>query len=327
VSQDPPVAIEAPSEVDVANFAANLLLKPGASRRTVLSGVQTTLGLLTERSKVEAQVRTGLRKVRPDRARHDSFYSLAPLWAHMKRTPWHALPIDGKRMRLVVSLSLDTFARNSDLANLFAEKVEFCTGAASFSGVPGMHIWYAAPKHGGVFTDKLWVQAHLRDPELCSVRMMFAWLNETREHRWTSVTMTIGGTNRAFTPVFYNLQAKKRGHPLTADAVGSMRKAFLAEAGVDTRVFTAHSLRGASVTAALLAGDGSDLWKETLRATGRWGSLPCMMKHYCIPTGVIPISTPPFPTCVTDAVRRGSSPGGAGADEGAVNAHLNALWR
>ena len=100
--------------------------------------------------------------------------------------------------------------------------------------------------------------------------MMRRWLAETATQRRPSVQMEINGRAVLQTPVFFNLQAKSLGEPLVSNTIANERKAYLKDVGVDVIEFKGHSLRGASLTTALLAGDGSDLWKELLKETGRW---------------------------------------------------------
>ena len=133
--------------------------------------------------------------------------------------------------------------------------------------------------------------------------MMRRWLAETATQRRPSVQMEINGRAVLQTPVFFNLQAKSLGEPLVSNTIANERKAYLKDVGVDVIEFKGYSLRGAALTTALLAGDGSDLWKELLKETGRWKDIATMMTHYCGPVGVLPHRVPPFPSCLVDAVR------------------------
>ncbi len=294
----------------MANFSASLMDAPGSTKRIVIAGVKTTIAHLTDKDAVERALQRGMRKVRPDRARHDTYYPLDALWTQMRRFPWSALSLASKRQRLLIALSVDTLARSGDLAHLYLERVEFTT--QTLTGCRGMFVSFALPKTGGLFSTRLWVQAHTAEPEICSVWLMTQWLRETPQLRWPSVVLPIRGIDHAFTPIFFNLQKKKSGEPLTAEGVSKMRTAFLDSAGIDTKIFTAHSIRGAAVTAAILAGDGSDAWKENLRALGRWDGLKTMMRHYCVPAGVLPprIRKRDLPTSVSAAMRRTFARGG-----------------
>jgi hypothetical protein len=285
----------------LANFAANLLVQSGGTRRTVLSAVKTTLAWLSTPSEANKAIQAGMRKLRPDKVRHDNFYSLHPLWVRMLQRPWAALNLEERRTRLLVALTLDTLSRSQCVANLYVENVQM--GQTTPAGDSGMYVRFALPKHGGVLTPRVWVQRFSRSSELCSVWMMEQWLLDTAQLRWPSVRMDVGGIARTFTPVFFNLAEDRRGHSLSPDTIANAKKRFLGDAGINTSLFTGHSLRGAAVTAALLAGDGTDIWKEMLRCTGRWKDLACMMKHYCLPVGVLPHRSPPFPTGTAEAVR------------------------
>jgi hypothetical protein len=302
--QRPPVPQTNPSPQDIANFSAELLRAPGGTKRATVAAVKTTLSLLTNREAVEKALQTGMRKLRPDKVKYDSFFSLDGLWAQMEKIPWSDLTLASKRQRLMVALSIDTLARSMDLVHLYAECVMIT--AQPITGAQGMFVSYAVPKHGGLFTPRLWVQRYDRDRELCSVWMMQRWLEDTAHLRWGSIQMEENGRERAYTPVFCNLQQKRVGHALSRESAANIKKSFLASAGVDTSRYTGHSIRGAAVTAAILAGDGSDAWKENLRALGRWKGLACMMRHYCVPVGVLPPKSldGSYPTAVSEAVRR-----------------------
>jgi hypothetical protein len=301
--QQPRVETTLPTPEAVANFSAELMRTPGATRRTVVAAVKTTLSLLSDVKSVEKALQTGMRKTRPDRTKHDAFFSLDALWRRMEEQPWATLSLPSKRQRLMVALSIDSLARSSDIVNLFVERVDFA--AQSLTGVQGMYIRFAVPKQGGIFSPRLWVESYAHNPELCSVAMMRRWLSETRSVSWQSIILPEKGVDRSFTPVFFNLQRDRLGQALTSECAANIRKKFLASAGIDTTRFTGHSIRGAAVTAALIAGDGTDAWKENLRALGRWTGLACMMRHYCVPIGVLPPRrrAVDYPTSVAAAVR------------------------
>jgi hypothetical protein len=302
--QNPQVSLTHPTHEDMANFSAELMRNPGATKRTTVAAVKTTLNLLTKREAVEKALQAGMRKLRPDKVKYDSFFSLDSLWAQMEMRPWSTLSMAAKRQRLMVALSIDTLARSSDLVHLYVERVQVTV--QPLTGARGMYVSYAIPKHGGLFTPRLWVEAYERNREICSVWMMQSWLGETAAIRWGAIVLPEKGVERTYTPVFCNLQKKRVGHALSRESAANIRKSFLASAGVDTSKYTGHSIRGAAVTAALLAGDGSDAWKENLRALGRWKGLACMMAHYCVPVGVLPprSHTGPSTLSVSEAVRR-----------------------
>jgi len=288
----------------LANFSASLLDAPGATKRIIVAGVKTTISHLTNRSAVEKALQRGIKKTRPDKAKHDSYYPLDTLWTQMRKFRWSALSLASKRQRLLIALSIDTLARSGDVANLYEERVEFAV--QPLTGCRGMYVSFSLPKTGGLFTPRLWVQAHLAEPEICSVWLMEKWLRESADKRWPSVVLPIRGVDHGYTPVFFNLQKKKVGEALTAQGCASIRRSFLTSAGIDTDVYSAHSIRGAAVTAALLAGDGSDAWKENLRALGRWEGLKTMMRHYCVPAGVLPprVRREEAPASVSAAMRK-----------------------
>ncbi len=303
-TQQPPIDIVRPPAQAMANFSASLLDAPGSTKRIIIAGVKSTIAYLTDRQAVERALQRGIKKVRPDKAKHDTYYPLDALWTQMRKFPWSSLSLASKRQRLLVALSIDTLARSGDLAHLYEERVEFTT--QPLTGCRGMFVSFALPKTGGLFSTRLWVQAHTAEPEICSVWTMVQWLKDTQQLRWPSVVLPVRGVDHAYTPVFFNLQKKKMGETLSAEAVSSIRTAFLKSAGIDTTIFTAHSIRGAAVTAAILAGDGSDAWKENLRALGRWEGLKTMMRHYCVPAGVLPHRIRPdeLPSSVSAAMRK-----------------------
>ncbi len=303
-AQQPPVDVVRPPAHAMANFSASLLTAPGATKRIIVEGVKTTIAHLTDRGAVEKALQRGIKKVRPDKARHDSYYSLDTLWTQMRKYRWSLLSPTSKRQRLLIALSIDTLARSGDVAHLYEERVEFAT--QHLTGCRGMYVSFALPKTGGQFSPRLWVQAHTDEPEICSVWLMEQWLRDTQQMRWPSVVLPVRGVDYGYTPVFFNLNKKKIGESLTAEGVASIRKSFLASAGIDTKCYTAHSIRGAAVTAAILAGDGSDAWKENLRALGRWDGLKTMMRHYCVPAGVLPtrMHRADYPSSVSAAMRK-----------------------
>ncbi len=272
-----------------------------------MAAVKTTIAQLTDRAAVQRAIDAGMRKLRPDKAKHDSFFSLDRVWAQMRAARWVDLSLTSKRQRLMMALSIDTLARSSDIANLFVEMVELAPDPQPGSGITrGMFVSFAAPKSGGTFSPRLWIEAYPREEEICSCWMMRQWLHETEALRWPSVLLLIRGVTQSFTPVFFNLQKNSVGHALGSESAANIRKSFLASSGIDTSRFTGHSIRGAAVTAALLAGDGTDAWKENLRALGRWQGLATMMRHYCIPAGVLPQRRnrpEDYPSSVSAAVR------------------------
>ena len=207
-----------------------------------------------------AAVLHGVRDARPPAPKYDEVWDPDPVLLTIDSWgPNETMPMDRLTRKLAMLLALADQGRSSDLARISTASVQTDRAGASFLVVGPKERTYTRPNRRD-HVDRL------ADPARDPVRCLEAYLARSAEAR---AAPGAAEADRLF------LTTVAPVHPATSQTVAKWNLRTMAEAGIDTTKFKAHSIRAAATTAAITAGASKDQ-----AAHGKWRSTGTMDRFY-----------------------------------------------
>lgn len=252
----------------MVNFLAAMFKEGVASsslnvyRSAISSGHAHVEGAPVGQHRLVSELLAGAAEQRPSLPKYAESWDTDQV-THWIRANWpdnQQLSLVDLTSKLAMLLALATQARSSDLASISFRSV-------SFASTDTMQFTVIQPKEraGANQSRKEHVAALGPGEPLCPVACTQRYLEVTTPLR----TPAIRQADRL-------LLITKRPHsPATAQTIANWNKSTMDRAGVDTEVYTAHSIRMASTSKALDAGVDS-----AVVASSKWASQATMNKHY-----------------------------------------------
>jgi hypothetical protein len=250
-----------PSSVDVCNFLADSFLrglehKTVQAYRTAISNTLRTMGEKPLDEDLITLVLRGIRQLRPPRPAYSEFWEVEPALAKLRDWgPNASLSRKQLLMKLIFLLRITCFLRSSDL-----ERIDFFSLSVSPSYIKFLVF---RPKEG----DYKWVsvQPFQEDPLLCPYECLREYLRQTARFRGL-----VGRNGRLL------LSVRDNGTPIGAERISNLTVEALNLLGVNTKVFGAHSTRGAGATHALRNGARAD----QVMNVGNWSNPKTFKRFY-----------------------------------------------
>ncbi len=149
------------------------------------------------------------------------------------------------RDKVLLLLRIDLMARSDDLVKLYR-------GTTTLEvGEDHLRVRFVNLKQGEGFSEWIRVQAYPDNPAICTVRAVAEYLKRTTEFESKSISITVNRGTFLSDPLIMSADAKHT--PLTPDTVGALTSRYLHQAGI-SKEYTAHSLKGATISKALMMG-------------------------------------------------------------------------
>lgn len=177
--------------------------------------------------------------------------------------PNESLSLDGITKKLVTLLALSTGQRVQTLSLIKFNNIS--VGESSITITLDELIKTSAPNRAN---RNLVIPFFNEKPNICPAKTISDYMNKTREMRDQPATDRL------------ILTIKKPIHNATAQSISRWVKQAINDSGIDVSVYTSHSTRHASTSAAHRAGVSVDVIK---RAAGWTGSSLCFAKFYNLP--------------------------------------------
>lgn len=234
-----------------------------------------------------------IKRLRPVRARYNDFYDPRRLGALYTATDNDTMALAALQRKTVVLLAVAKLLRVSDIVRIAPSTIEH-------SGEQTTRFTVLTPKQSRGAYDERYTLTALpeHDAAVCPLRALRAWLR--RRSEW-----------RAPPPPDKLWLSEQRHHDAitSEDTIARWIKRALAAAGIDTRVYKAHSVRGAVATCAIDHGMAPD----DVRRTGRWRGMQTLTRFYDRSRRDAPVdrlvlaTTPPAPPAAAAPARAGPS--------------------
>ena len=228
---------------DVANFLADLHGEGYQSSslnvfRSAISSVHDKVdGVEVGKHPIISRLLKGAFHLRPPLPRYSSTWSVDVVLQYLKGLgPTATLSLKSLTHKLVMLLALTRPSRSADLASLNLDRRRF-----SPEGVAFLPSRLAKQSRQGRPLVEYFFPSFPHDPDLCPVRTL---------RQYELITSPLrGSSNRALF-----LAMVKPHLPVASCTIAPWLKKVLEDAGIDVSIFSAHSVRGASSSAAALAG-------------------------------------------------------------------------
>ncbi len=226
--------------------------------RSMLSSTLKTIdGFDVGKHPMVMKVMQGIYNVKPPAPKYNNFWDVNEV---LKFLDWQAnseTPFAKLSSKTVMLLALTSLCRVSELASISRESIAFSSQGVKLSLTrPRKAQRQAALK---VFNLK-----RLDPPTFtCPVVCLEAYVKASDVFRKNDQSLLFLATRSPFRSV-------------GASTIGRWIKTLLAEAGVDTSVYSAHSTRGASASRAASAG----VSVENILRSGGWASESVFVRHY-----------------------------------------------
>jgi hypothetical protein len=202
----------------------------------------------------------GARDTRPPAPKYTTIWDPDPVLRLLDTWgPNETMTIERLSRKLVMLFALASQGRSSDLARIATSSVRVERTRATFTVVHPKERTATRP-HRLDHVDRL------GDPSRDPVRCLECYLTRSAEAR---ATPTAAAADRLV------LTTVAPAHPATAQTIAKWNLRTMAEAGIDTTKYKAHSTRAAATTAAIHAGAS-----KTAAAHGRWRSTATMDRFY-----------------------------------------------
>lgn len=167
------------------------------------------------------------------------------------------LPMGSLSQKCVTLLALASLLRVSELASIDLPSVAFVDGRVRFSLLKPRKAQHSGPLPSFSLPE-------LPDAGSCPVKTLKAYLDRTAPHR----------NDQNNKSVFITLRSPFSA--VTASTVSRWIKCYLAAAGVDTSVYSAHSTRGAAAS----KGAKSGLSTDAILRAGSWSRETTFSRFY-----------------------------------------------
>ena len=201
---------------------------------------------------------------RPPQPRYTETWDVAKVTRYIQSKGCNAdLSLKDISMKLAMLLALTLASRSPDLVRLTVKGVRFIPNGVEL--IPEGLAKQARP--GKEQSQRLIIIPRFPDERLCPVQCLQAYLKATSEFR----------RSVKFMKLFLSFKAPHK--PVTSSSIARWVKVTLANCGIDTAVFSAHSTRGASATRATMSGLSV---QQVLNRAG-WSSEDTFCRHYYRP--------------------------------------------
>lgn len=237
---------------EVLKFLSDQFSK-GASY-SVLNTIRSALSLLIS-PEVGSDFRVrrflkGVYRLRPSLPKYNTTWNPSVVLDHLAQSfPNEETTLQSLTLKLATLLALITAHRVQTLAAIEVENIEIADHEISIK-IPA-RIKTSGPRR---VQPTLLIPFFEERPSICPARTLKCYLDRTRPLR--------GATNKLF------ISFKKPHAPVSSQTLSRWIKSELQNSGLDTRIFTAHSTRHASTSAASRKGISLDL----IRKTAGWTS-------------------------------------------------------
>ena len=250
----------------IANFLAEVF--EGGAPYTTLAALRSAIASAHDRVEGQsvgehplvAAVLHGARDARPPTPKYDDVWDPDPVLRTIDS--WgsnETMPMDRLTRKLAMLLALADQGRSSDLARISVASVAWDRTGATFTVVGPKERSYSRPNRRD-HVDRL------ADPARDPVRCLECYISRSAEAR---ATPAAAAADRLF------LTTVPPYHPATSQTLAKWNLRTMAEAGIDTTKFKAHSIRAAATTAAINAGA-----TKGQAAHGKWRSTSTMDRFY-----------------------------------------------
>ena len=264
--------IEGPIE-DVANFLADLfkegyLYRSLNSYRSAISALHSKVdGYSIGQHPLITRMLKGVFNERPPVAKYSAFWDVSVVLRYLKGLGMNdTLSLRLLTIKLAMLMALTRPARSVDLSKLDIRARSFSVAGATFKA---QHL----SKQSRVSKPlaDFFYPRYREDENICPVVTLQAYEARTLEFRAWS-------TQNRKTLLFLSWIGKH--DPVTGSTIARWLKTCLTEAGINTEIFKAHSVRGASSSTAASAGvTTADILK-----TADWSSAGTFQKFYLRPS-------------------------------------------
>ena len=256
---------------DVINFLAELY-EAGYSYRSLnsyRSAISSTHekvdGQLVGQHPIVTRVLKGVFNSRPPKPRYTSTWKVSQVVTWLDQQDNLHIPLLMLAMKAVTLCALSRPCRSAELANLSFQSLTFSPEGVSISPL-------APPKQcqPGKVIKEYFFPLFPENSNICPVATLRLYCDKTKQ--WRDVERV---TEK---PVVFLTSTKPYG-PASSATIARWIKTVLSRSGIDTTIFKAHSIRGASTSAAAEAGISIP---EILEA-GDWSSQSTFEKFYYRP--------------------------------------------
>lgn len=206
----------------------------------------------------------GVFRFRPNLPKYQNTWDPSVVLSYLSdKTPNESLTLHMITKKVATLLALSTGQRVQTLTLIKVNNISFCEAGVQI--VIDEMIKTSAPNRAN---PKLTIPFYHEQPNICPAQALSVYFNRTREFRNES------GTERLF------LTVKKPIRNASSQSISRWIKQVLKDSGIDVGVYSSHSTRHASTSAAKRAGVSVDVIK---RAAGWTGTSLCFAKFYNLP--------------------------------------------
>ena len=203
------------------------------------------------------QLMAGVYNCRPPTPRYSNTWNPDGVLEYLKSTP--VLDLLELSKKLVTLLALTTLRRCSELASISLNSISFSSQGTSFILLKPLKAQHSGPMKS------ITVGEWPTDIRICPVATMKEYIAICKPLR------TISNSDRLF------ITTTKPHVPVSTATIGRWIKSTLQKSGVDTRVFSAHSTRGAAASKA--AAKGTNI--QSILDRGHWTKESTFARFYC----------------------------------------------
>jgi site-specific recombinase XerD len=250
---------------EICNFLAKLFEKgfdygTVASYRSALSSILQFFGRgrIGEDPLIHKLLK-GMEFARPAKPKYADFWDVGLLLDEIRK--WgqnHLLSSQRILQKAIILLRLATFGRSADMAEINLEAVQIRETHLELD----FHV--KKQQRSRAQSMALTVKRFEQEPNLCPVLAVLEYISRTQQWR------NENNAKRLFVAV-------NGDHlPLSSQRIAKLVLSVMQEAGIDTKIFKAGSLRGAAASKAL---DNGALVEQVMRQ-GQWSSLSVFEKFY-----------------------------------------------
>ena len=206
----------------------------------------------------------GVFNSRPPAPKYGTTWDVDIVLQYLKRLPSNEdLTFQSLSHKVVMLMALANADRCSDLAALDLNYMQHQVSGVKFV-IPGL----TKTRRNGPPLEAFY-PAFLEEPQICPVKALQCY--QARSLKFRQAKQSIKN------PLF--IAVRKPHNPVKAATLGHWLKRVMEAAGIDTKVFSAHSTRGASTSKAHKVGVGT---ADILRAAN-WASASTFCRFYCKP--------------------------------------------
>lgn len=235
-----------------------------ATLNTFRSALSLILGKEKGTNECVCRFLKGVFRARPNLPKYQNSWNPSVVLDHLSNQyPNESLSLEVITKKLVTLLALSTGQRVQTLALIKFNNIS--VGETTIIITLDELIKTSAPHRAN---QNLVIPFFNEKPYICPAKALSYYMNKTREMR------NQPATDRLI------LTTKKPIHNATAQSISRWIKQVIKDSGIDVGVYTSHSTRHASTSAARRAGVSVDVIK---RAAGWTGSSLCFAKFYNLP--------------------------------------------